>query len=728
MKLPATRDTGVARLPGLPPVNAQDPSLRSWMTAVAERLEVREGSRGNPWERAVTVRELQDMTTVTTRLLGGRDGKVGDGELVVDLGGGLTAGVDIDRFIASIKNSTLYRDLIKRLDDPTRFDDVVEEVRTILLRDIATEAAARGADIQRMEVKLQNADRSLAYTVQEITAALGQASAGVREVQWAFATSDKAQAGKILQLQARLNNFYPNGGAGTATIEEQFGVYADYALGLRGQYSLKINAGTKAVVGFGLAATEIDGVPESAFIIQADKFAIVSSAYTGGLNNTPDVLSVPFGVDASGVYINGKVRINAAGKTLESLGALTSGAIVYAYQRSLNPVTTRPGRVEWTFASATITNPLGPSLGGGWSKEIPFGTLPLYVTAATVAGSEATDWIENAEWSTPVLLSTNGIDGLNTATVQLYRRTESATAPLPIAVNDIAYNFTSKTLSGSFSPWQADVPNTPSDYLWVTRATAASITLTDDLPASEWSAPALMAKNGTKGTNGSTGDKGVRGSVTLSLTDPTLTAWSDAKADGLIAARTDPPFRNVIGDTVTLTNGLSGPSAFIQTKYWGGIGVEWTTAGVIIDGNLLVNGSISGSKIAAGTLSAGQVNFANTYGAVKFDTDDGGTGTVLRISAATPVPPATGSWGLIIDPGNLRVAGDVVCGPILTSSVYSTGVFSASTVTSRGGFGCNGKSAQGPFSLGAAATDLATVITLTNNIRAILIANGIGSA
>jgi len=43
------------------------------------------------------------------------------------------------------------------------------------------------------------------------------------------------------------------------------------------------------------------------------------------------------------------------------------------------------------------------------------------------------------------------------------------------------------------------------------------------------------------------------------------------------------------------------------------------------------------------------------------------------------------------------------------------------------GFGCNGKTPQGAATLGAPATNLATVITLANNIRAALIANGIGS-
>lgn len=41
-------------------------------------------------------------------------------------------------------------------------------------------------------------------------------------------------------------------------------------------------------------------------------------------------------------------------------------------------------------------------------------------------------------------------------------------------------------------------------------------------------------------------------------------------------------------------------------------------------------------------------------------------------------------------------------------------------------FGCNGRPAQASYSLGDPATNLATCITLANNIRAALLANGIG--
>ena len=53
-----TIDTGVAKLPGLPVVKVEDQGMQRWMQAVAERLEVREGQRGNAKERAVTVRDL----------------------------------------------------------------------------------------------------------------------------------------------------------------------------------------------------------------------------------------------------------------------------------------------------------------------------------------------------------------------------------------------------------------------------------------------------------------------------------------------------------------------------------------------------------------------------------------------------------------------------------------------------------------------------------------------
>ena len=46
------QDTGKAKLPALPGVTDVSPSLAKWVQAVNERLEVREGNRGNQIGRA----------------------------------------------------------------------------------------------------------------------------------------------------------------------------------------------------------------------------------------------------------------------------------------------------------------------------------------------------------------------------------------------------------------------------------------------------------------------------------------------------------------------------------------------------------------------------------------------------------------------------------------------------------------------------------------------------
>lgn len=56
----------------------------------------------------------------------------------------------------------------------------------------------------------------------------------------------------------------------------------------------------------------------------------------------------------------------------------------------------------------------------------------------------------------------------------------------------------------------------------------------------------------------------------------------------------------------------------------------------------------------------------------------------------------------------------------------SQAVSVANSFTASTGFGCNGKTAQTAYALGGAATDLATALTLVNNLRLMSIANGIG--
>jgi hypothetical protein len=316
------RDTGRALLPALPTFNPTDArSMASWAQKVSERLEVREGARGNVYERSVTLRELEDATKDFTRVIEEGKREPGPGELAFDIGGGLSAIVAIEKFVAAIRETRLYKDLLTRLDDPDRFNAFASEIRNTLLKSIADEAAARGADVRRTEVLIQDTNRSLAMAVSEITAALGTNSAGIRELQATYVNQQSATATKVTQLEVSLGNYYQDGLPGRVALEQELTTQASFTNGLRGQYTLKIQAGG-ALAGFGLAAEEVDGVPSSAFIISADKFAIVSPSYSGGLTTSPNVNSIPFGVDANGiylnnsVYINGSLRVDTGGKTL----------------------------------------------------------------------------------------------------------------------------------------------------------------------------------------------------------------------------------------------------------------------------------------------------------------------------------------------------------------------------------------------------------------------------
>lgn len=342
-----SQDTGAARLPGIPVLRTTDPALARWAQAVAEHLEVRSGTRGNPLERAVTVRELLGATTELQR--GSRTPTtLQAGEIAIDLGGGRYAAISVNQFAESLRSTKLYKDLVLRLDDTARFDEVPEAVRNILLNSIADEAAKRGASVSHVENVLQTTTDSLSMRIDELTASVDGAASGVRELAFAAASTATASAGKITQVEARLDD------VGGVTIEESMIATADRVDGLAGEYMVKINAGG-AVAGFGLAASEDPlGNTESSFIVQADTFALTSS-YTFAQEATPTATvigqtwytpstkvskratatgtgswvvftpAVPFGVDTvtGTTYINGNLRIGSPSG--EAIGGITSG-------------------------------------------------------------------------------------------------------------------------------------------------------------------------------------------------------------------------------------------------------------------------------------------------------------------------------------------------------------------------------------------------------------------
>ncbi|MDR0273879.1 MAG: DUF1983 domain-containing protein [Burkholderiaceae bacterium] len=385
------RDTGIARLPAIATPNTGNAHTDAILAAIKEQLEVRNGARGNDAERVVTQRELKDLLDTTGQLSSQVDAL---STAIAGTAQPLTPAEALARFQDLIRRLPLYQDLVKSLNDPSRFDAMRAEVREQLLRSLTLEAQKLGASILQTQKQVQDSNLSLALQISQLTAAVQNAAAGVRQTQFATGELGRAQAGLVNQLQASLGSYYQDGGQGRASLEEVLLATADLLEGLSGQYTMKVQAGG-ALAGIGLSATEKDGAPDSAFIVMADKFAIVAPDYAGGLTNLPAASSIPFGVDAHGIYMNsnvylsGTMRIQGGDKTL--IDGLRGSLQLNA------------GSGAWSdvAASQKVWTALG-------NPGAPVGTAHLVIGDMVTLGNVTRYWNGSA-WSNPGMVITGDL-------------------------------------------------------------------------------------------------------------------------------------------------------------------------------------------------------------------------------------------------------------------------------------------------------------------------------
>lgn len=274
-------------------------------------------------------------------------------------------------------------------------------------------------------------------------------------------------------------------------------------------------------------------------------------------------------------------------------------ANVLVYKRSVITPTTPSANVTYTFATADVAG-----LTNGWTKAIPAGTDPVWVTAASAFDPGATDIIEPAEWASPILYVSNGV---RVATIFIFKRTASATLPTAPS-GSLTYSFVTALLTGSgFDGWTQNVPDASAGaYLYVTTATALTSSDTDVIPPSEWADVRLMAKDGASGAAGSTGP---RGPVNI-IWSFSGSAWSDAVAViALLAGGYGAPQSL---DIVTLYNSASG---FSETRFFDG--TSWLVVTEYLNGNLFVNGTIGALKIVAKSIDTDQLKVGSASASSK---------------------------------------------------------------------------------------------------------------
>ena len=287
-----------------------------------------------------------------------------------------------------------------------------------------------------------------------------------------------------------------------------------------------------------------------------------------------------FGVDYIANYMVSKVFDGVAGDT--GLAGLNTGQ-AFAYKRAAAAPVDTPGDVIFSFATAAITTPAGNDLANGWSKNIPTGTAPLYVRVAAASSRNATDNIAANEWSAAVQLAKDGTDGLNVAAVRIYQRGATNIAP-PLPSAACTFTFATGGLTGLNNGWSAQVPSTGGAYLFTSGAMAAARTATDDIAPGEWAAAARLAADGATGQRG-----------TVTVTAPGYSTWSDASAVyELGRAGYGAPINR---DVVTLYD-----ATHAVTKFY--VDGAWMDLGMVLNGNVLVDGTVAAKALIADKLSA----------------------------------------------------------------------------------------------------------------------------
>lgn len=93
----------------------------------------------------------------------------------------------------------------------------------------------------------------------------------------------------------------------------------------------------------------------------------------------------------------------------------------------------------------------------------------------------------------------NGIDGINTAYIMLYKR--DSVNPGRIQ-SDLQYEFADGNLSGDLEGWSQHIPESDGCPCYVIHAMASSRESVDTITAKEWTEPEKLVEDGTPGTNG----------------------------------------------------------------------------------------------------------------------------------------------------------------------------------------------------------------------------------
>jgi len=334
----------VTTLPGIGRVPRDaSPELKRYLETVQETIEVRNGQRGDPKDRAVTLRELIDSGLAKELESTPFDPNNPTTENI----GFTTPTTNTDPETPTAPTSFVvtsgYASISLRWDYPFTYrgHSLTEVWRhtsdslgnaTFIGQSGGTtfvDPIGSGSATQYYWVRHVN-DDGIAGPFNANSGTTGTTATDVNVL-----LSSLSNAITSSQLASSLATPIGNLPANT---NASFTAVTNTTNALGAQYTVKINttSGNNAhVTGFGLATETVSGTTTSAFIVAADKFAVINpTTYTGGLTQTPASGVVPFAVSAgytdstTGLVIPAGVYMNTAFINKATISTLLAGSIV----------------------------------------------------------------------------------------------------------------------------------------------------------------------------------------------------------------------------------------------------------------------------------------------------------------------------------------------------------------------------------------------------------------
>lgn len=335
-----------AKLPGLQPVRTGDPAQDRFLEAVRERLEVREGVRGDPLEAVVLQRDLVELGIKKQSRVALPDGKPG---FVTQLADGSFSAISADELVSRLESTDWYRSLASAPGG------VTDNTRQSILSAITEEISKRGAEDRRLDSVMAGIREELLRKIGDLAARVSGASAApptpnnydtftvtllsdnTRVFTFAYTTTPAPSdlAGAVIRFK--------KGATGT----ELWGAMSPLHEGVLTNSPTETRSGDPDVYRFALKARTRSGVESTDATVRYVDITLPALSDPAGLSVSAD--SIIFLEDATGVLTNPTITLTAA-----LAGSLAGGTVTWSHSTGYGG-STPTGTNTWAVSGASQT-------------------------------------------------------------------------------------------------------------------------------------------------------------------------------------------------------------------------------------------------------------------------------------------------------------------------------------------------------------------------------------